>query len=235
MAKPKTYIKEETVKRIKNLLKKYTKEELVRSKEFQSLETHYVNHFEREHLDTIVNLCYEDKTYDEIRLIIQGGTTTMSKTSKKKPTTQNTQHDENMDPVEEAVFMISQQKVVETEPVKVTINEVEPVSNEESETVENRNEAISDEVVNADEEMVDDSEPVILGDIIKNREAVKEPNANGGKDIITKSFDSFMDGLIKALGDAIAKADDYVKELEEEDRLVLEKVRKKMAEDDDAA
>jgi len=194
LGKPKNYVKEETVKRIKTLLKKYTREELEESKEFQSLCNHYINSFEREHLDTIVDMCSENLSYDEIRLKINGGNLTMSK---KKPTTKTPKEtNEAMDPVaEEAVFMISQQRVVETEPVDVIIGDDDSAkkNNEKKSDIEEDSKATETIDVDFVElEDVIDSGTVILSDVVKDskKQKSKKQKENNIKDIIDNEFET---------------------------------------------
>ena len=174
--KVKNYIKEETVKRITNLLNKYSREDLKTTREFQSLTKHYINGYEREHLEQIISLCHEGRTYDEIRFIIsKGEKTTMSKKNSKKPENVNDDiihNNEDMDPVEEeAVFMISQQKVVEIDkPVEVIIGS-DNVDESNDETTQNEATGPDEETdVDVESEIETDSnDVVIIGDIINNR------------------------------------------------------------------
>lgn len=174
MGKIKNYIKEETVNRINSLLKKYkTKESMKESKEFQSLETHYINTFERKNMDKIIDLCCSGKTYDEIRFII-GGTTMSEANKKKSKDIDNVNYDKDIDPVErESVFLISQQRVVETEPVEVIIGGV------------NGQNGAAENAVNTDTKYHSDFISSLESDI-DHMFAEAEKNSNSVKDVFKK-------------------------------------------------
>ena len=145
----KPFVKEQTVQRLVKLKSKYnTKEALIASDEYNSLINHYANKFERDNMNTIVDLVMVGKTLDEIRLII--------KAVPAAPQSDNT----DMDPVEDAtVFMVATGKVV-TIDEPVTVN----IGNDES-----HDEAVEPATVNAEtadhdrkDEPIDD--PDIFGE-----------------------------------------------------------------------
>lgn len=226
MGKPKNYVKEETVKRLKTLLKKYnSREELLTSKEFQSLCNHYINGFEKEHLDSIISLCEENKSYDEIRFIIGG--TTMKANNDKNVTSsakKNTKSKatNSADPVEEeAMFIVSQQKVVESEPVQIIIPEY---NNEDDDNQADTKDSIMinqndvPEGINVDEsDDVDNPEPVILSKLTKNKNSKSSKQNNnsvvsddGKPGLIITALDAAMAVYCKGIKNicAMASAED---------------------------
>ena len=218
MGKPKLFIKEETVKRITNLLKKYSREDLEKSKEFQSLSNHYINGFERTHLDTIVNLCYEGKTYDEIRFIIQGGNTSMSNKTKN---TSTDNYDEIMDPVEEAVFMISQQKVVEVEPITIVIGK------DNSDNELEQDEATKN-VVNDDSDDLDDyTDPVILGNIGKEFANKSENKPVSAVKTTLEAHAEYVDKMDNYFNNIISTTRERVKQTHQENERLWKESRDK--------
>ena len=180
MAKPKQFIKEETVRRLNALLKKHTAEELKRGALESDSLWKYLNAYEKLHIDNIIDMCDDGKTFDEIRFIVQGGHTmntkkTSTKPDTKKKTAKSVDAEEEMDPVaQETIFMISQQRVVETdEPVTVILGDEDFMV-----TDEEQNEA-TDNV--ADDEPVDTA-PVILSDITNTKKSKKKTKSEEKKD-----------------------------------------------------
>ena len=80
MGKAKAVIKSSTVDRVTKLInKKYSnKEDLLKSEEYHNLYTQFMNWYEKKHTDTIIDMCYNGNTLDEIRFIIEKGNTEMS-------------------------------------------------------------------------------------------------------------------------------------------------------------
>lgn len=221
MGKPKRTLKQETVMRIRTLLRKYSSvDELLESKEYISLYTHYMNAFEKSKADTIIDLCKTEYTFDEIKFIIEGESNSMSnKNTKKQPKVTE-------DPVEqETIFMISQQKVIDAgRPVEVTIGEDNIIDVEGKVVVDDTDKVEPIE----DHEDVDLSsekdEPIILGKVVEDKKKHKHQKdsdtSKSKKDygvdnsdasvVIADTLTSFVDGWGKNVENAINEAEDYV-------------------------
>jgi len=240
LGKQKAFIKEETIKRLNTLLRKYDRDDLLESREYQSLLT-YMNWYEKENAEEIIQLASENKSYDEIRFIIDGGNSIMKNSRRnrernnKKPTieNQNTQvtEAEELDPVEEAaVFMISQQKVVETDkPVDVIILGDESFEIKDEEDNKSHNEASNTEV---DDEMEEKNDPIILSDITKNKKKDKhkdEKLSSTGNPIL-----DVINNWTSSIDRAIAKAEKYCKDLEKEDAEIEKEIRDRYKEEKSA-
>lgn len=133
MAKIKT-LKKETVKRIEELLKKhdFNIEDMIASEKYRSLYKNYMNSVEKDNIDLIINSICKGFSFDEIGLLIKNLETPETfkpdksvKSNSKKATDKKSVIEEET----EKIFMISQQKVVETGPVDVII---EPVTDVET-------------------------------------------------------------------------------------------------------
>lgn len=127
MAKNKE-LKKETIKRLGDLITKHgyeTKEELVASEKYVSLHDNYMNAFEKQNASFIIDQVYKGFDFDEIKLLLKDNDKE-DKSVKKNTKESATKNEEKKSPMEEAneqVFMISQQKVVEVDPVGVIIGD----------------------------------------------------------------------------------------------------------------
>lgn len=239
MGKQKAFIKEETIKRLNTLLRKYDRDDLLESREYQSLLT-YMNWYEKENAEEIIQLASENKSYDEIRFIVDGGTSIMKNSRRnrermnKKPTIENQNKQvteaEELDPVEEAVFMISQQKVVETDkPVDVIILGDESFEIKDEEDNKSHNEASNTEV---DDEMEEKNDPIILSDITKNKKKDKHKDEK-----LSSTGNPILDAInnwTSSIDRAIAKAEKYCKDLEKEDAEIEKEIRDRYKEEKSA-
>lgn len=198
MGKSKTFIKEETIRRIIVLLGKYSVKELKRSIKEDSI-WKYMNEYEKSHVNSLIDLCNSRKTYDEIRFIIQGGNDQMSATKKNnsiKKKAEAVEMDE-MDPVEEAMFMVSQQRVVEAEPVDVKIGDedsnesIPKVEAKVVETMNIQNEAV-EEIVDVEYEVVDE-EPKLLSDMVKNKKESSKAETKDKTESVEMTADEEQD------------------------------------------
>lgn len=208
MGKPKTFIKEETVRRIGILLGKYSVKQLREGIKTDSI-WKYMNEYEKTNVNSLIDLCNEGKTYDEIRFIIQGGNSQMSATNKKNSTNKkadtkkkiNTEITEEMDPVEEAMFMVSQQRVVEAGPVDVKIGDEdseESIPKVEVEVVENmeiQNEAV-EEIVDVEYDVVEE-EPKLLSDMVKNKKDSSKDEMTDKSEMVSDEDQELSDEVNK--------------------------------------
>ena len=104
--KDKKILKKETIERIENLVKIYSdKEDLIKSDKYKSLYEHYLNSVERQNSDIIVDSVYNGLTFEDIVSLIS--------TDNKSVIEQET----------DAIFMISEQKVVEAPRVDLIIGD----------------------------------------------------------------------------------------------------------------
>lgn len=112
----KKVLKEQTIERIRRYKNEYsTVKEFKQSDEYQSLVNGFMNGYEREHSDSIIEMVYDGKSYDNIRKAIQKMEQDIERddvTDKKSDTS-------------ETFFMASQGKVVEVDPVYVIIGDDE--------------------------------------------------------------------------------------------------------------
>lgn len=222
MGRSKKTLKQETVMRIRTLLRKYpSQDEMLKSKEYNSLYTHYMNAFEKSEADKIIDLCKTEYTFDEIKFVIEGDlnmATAKNKTTKKKPVVNN-------DPVEqETIFLVSEQRVVDAgEPVTVTIGDDEnTVLVEETADV---NEVSTEEKLIIDQdnsEQEEDKEPIILEKVIedkknhnKSKKSKTEKKDYGMDDndtsvVIANTLSGVVDEWGRNVDNAIAAADKYV-------------------------
>lgn len=243
MGKPKRTLKQETVMRIRTLLRKYSSvDELLESKEYISLYTHYMNAFEKSEADTIIDLCKTEYTFDEIKFIIEGESNSMSnKNTKKQPKVTE-------DPVEqETIFMISQQKVIDAgRPVEVTIGEDNIIDVEGRVVTDNQETFIEDLIVDQEEAELSSKEddPIILGKVVEDKkkhnhqkkliETASETNQDmDDKDasiVMANVLTSFVDGWAKNINRAIETADDKVAKLNARMEAIRKESEKHVAE-----
>lgn len=248
MGTVKTFVKEATVNRIKVLLKKYKTIEGVKdSKEFQSLYNNFMNGFEKMHVEDILYHCDNDMSYDEIRYLIEGESS-MSKTNKKNKNVQQPKENtkkknieqiterEFVDEVEEAMYMVSEQRVREVGPVDVIIGDDE-TETQNIDKNKNRNDA--DNAVDVDFTEVSASEenetPVLLKNIVenaatdskkkdKNNTSKKEESEDVGE-LLFSALSDFAEDLSKGITDAIRETDEYCEKIKRENDELRKKIR----------
>lgn len=203
MSKPKAFVKEETVRRIRKLLSKYkTKEKLINSEEFISLETHYINGYEREHLDEIVNLIVQKKSYDEIRYTLKGDIHMKN----KKVVSVEVKPKVTEDPVEketEGVFMISQQRVVDVdENVSVIIG---GQNEAEEESVNDETGFIKSEMINIEDDEAEESVNASEDEVVLISELGRSDNDDESPDFTPYSFNNSVNDDLEKFSNKFEK------------------------------
>ena len=137
MAKSKKELKPETIKRLTDIINKHglsDADTLYRSEAYSSL-YNYMNKFEKANVDFIVDKVIEGFEFDEIRIMLKDNE------NNEEEKDMNTKNETNvveetkkslMEEATDAIFMISEQKVVEAEaPVNVTIGDGEDTQHQD--------------------------------------------------------------------------------------------------------
>ena len=157
-----------------------TRQEFRNAPQYESFVNSFLNSVEREHIDIIVDMVYNDRSYEDVRSFIQ-----RLETYKIPDTISNADETMESDDEYEAFFMLKDRKVVEVDSVRVIIGDDDTDDNAESknESSESKTETKDVTTSNTDDGDVDESDDqsdtnrvITLGEIIKSRHSDEKEN-----------------------------------------------------------